>query len=201
MPTGYTADVGDGTVTDFRRFALRCSRAFGATIMQRDNPADELPKHREVSSYYASAIAEQEAEIARLTAMSEADAEIAMAAELEASKRRAQTYREDKDKTRARYEAMLVEVVHWPAPTPDHIEFKAFMRKQLEESIKFDCSDFELSVAEYANAASWRADHRHKAEETLSRRRKDLADDEERCRVANAWIDALYESLGEAVPA
>lgn len=26
MPTGYTADVGDGKLKDFREFALRCAR-------------------------------------------------------------------------------------------------------------------------------------------------------------------------------
>lgn len=42
MPTGYTADIKDGIT--FRDFALRCARAFGATIMQRDEDISIPPR-------------------------------------------------------------------------------------------------------------------------------------------------------------
>lgn len=38
MPTGYTAAVEDGTITEFDDFAWQCARAFGALIMMRDDP-------------------------------------------------------------------------------------------------------------------------------------------------------------------
>jgi hypothetical protein len=41
MPTGYTAGVADGTITEFREYALLCARAFGACIMLRDEPVEE----------------------------------------------------------------------------------------------------------------------------------------------------------------
>lgn len=36
MPTGYTASVQEGKVTEFRDFAMECARAFGALVMMRD---------------------------------------------------------------------------------------------------------------------------------------------------------------------
>ena len=36
MPTGYTAGIADGTITNFEQYALRCIRAFGATMHLRD---------------------------------------------------------------------------------------------------------------------------------------------------------------------
>lgn len=52
MPTGYTAGVKDGTVTDFKAFVMQCARAFGALIDMRDDPSDvPIPKSFAPSSY------------------------------------------------------------------------------------------------------------------------------------------------------
>ena len=40
MPTGYTSDLYEGKNISFTEFALQCSRAFGATIDQRDDGRD-----------------------------------------------------------------------------------------------------------------------------------------------------------------
>ena len=52
MSTGYTCQVADGEITDFKQFLLQCSRAFGACIQQRDDPHSDLPKRMEVSNYH-----------------------------------------------------------------------------------------------------------------------------------------------------
>ena len=44
MPTGYTADIYEGNDVSFRDFALKCARAFGACIEQRDDDANDKPK-------------------------------------------------------------------------------------------------------------------------------------------------------------
>jgi hypothetical protein len=40
MPTGYTAAVADGTITEFPDFAMQCARAFGTLVLMRDEPQD-----------------------------------------------------------------------------------------------------------------------------------------------------------------
>ncbi len=202
MPTGYTADVADGKVTDFRTFALRCSRAFGATIMQRDNPMDELPQHRVESDFYARELDKDVAELTRFQAMSDAEAQMAMEAEAADIRQQRDEYQAEKAEKRARYEAMLTEVERWEAPTPDHINFKDFMRKQLLESIDFDCSDFIYpKEPTITDAVLWRLGKCGQLARDIARDREEIAKERERCRNANAWIDALYESLGEQVPA
>jgi len=54
MPTGYTAGVQDGKITEFSDFALNCARAFGALITMRDDPQDTpIPEKFEArTSYY-----------------------------------------------------------------------------------------------------------------------------------------------------
>lgn len=45
MPTGYTAPVVDGEVTELKEFVWRCARAFGALVYLRDDPlTNERPK-------------------------------------------------------------------------------------------------------------------------------------------------------------
>ena len=59
MPTGYTASVADGRVTEFAPFALQCARAMGALIMMRDEPHDApIPERFEASDYYSKSLAE-----------------------------------------------------------------------------------------------------------------------------------------------
>ena len=56
MPTGYTIDIYNGKKVTFKDFALNCARAFGACVMQRDDPADEKPKIMPEESYHTKAL-------------------------------------------------------------------------------------------------------------------------------------------------
>ncbi len=47
MPSGYTENIYYGKKVAFKDFALGCARAFGACVMQRDDPADVKPKIRQ----------------------------------------------------------------------------------------------------------------------------------------------------------
>lgn len=72
MPTGYTASVQDGKITEFRDFAMQCARAFGATITMRDDPSDApIPEAFEPENYNAKRLIEAQEEIARLNAMTD----------------------------------------------------------------------------------------------------------------------------------
>lgn len=196
MPTGYTADVADGKVTEFRDFALTCARAFGATIMQRDAPITEAPKHREVGSYYYEWIARDEAKIAALDAMTDADADAGYAAERAEAETHLLEWREEKATKRLRYEAMLALAEDWEPPTHEHLEMAKFMCEQLRQSMDSDCGGtWEPDAPVFASGSEWRSERRRQAVESLARSRKSLDEELVRCRTANAWIDALYASL------
>jgi hypothetical protein len=64
VATRYTIGVQDGSIKDFKTFALRCARAFGAGIMQRDDPMDQPPKKlTEESSYHKTEMKKAEKEL------------------------------------------------------------------------------------------------------------------------------------------
>lgn len=195
MPTGYTADVADGKVADFRTFALTCARAFGATVMQRDEPIDSPPRHREPSDYHIKALAAARAEEERLLALTDDEALVEMLEERAKADEYASDYVARKAEQRARYEAMLAEVDAWQPPTADHAEMKKFMREQITESIRFDCGDYAPTIPPLMTAAAWIATKRAKAARDVAYHSEKNAKEIERCADANAWIDALYASL------
>ena len=195
MPTGYTASVADGTLTDFCTFALRCARNFGATIMQREESMDILPKLREESDYAKQSLAKSEEELARLKRMTLEKAQAEQEREHRERMRLNEEAREDHREKRERYTTMLEQVRRWKAPTADHRGLKKFMIEQLEESIRFDCDDEWLEEKPLEALDEWLEEKKRRAFEAVKRSAQDVV--EERVRVAgsNAWIQALWESL------
>lgn len=201
MPTGYTADVADGKVKDFRTFALRCARNFGACIMQRDDSTDTLPELRKEAEYYTIALAKARKRVAELATMTPTEANAAAERAYQTILKSNEGYAENRRTTRERYEAMLAEVVIWQPPTPDHEGLKKFMEKQLVESIDFDTAYVDKPPAKQTGAA-WLASERQRARDDLTYALKTLAEEKERVAKANEWITALYTSLeSSGVPA
>src|SRR5688500_6435841 len=99
MPTGYTAGVADGEVKDLRTFALRCARQFGATIMQRDESMESLPRLRDVSPHYAQQRAKAEARVLELRGMTEEEAERVASAQYDRSMKEYEQSRANREVT------------------------------------------------------------------------------------------------------
>jgi hypothetical protein len=141
MPTGYTAPVEDGTVTDVKDFAAACARAFGAFMHQRDERMDAVLRYPDLDTkFYDEGLVNAKAEISRWQQMSEEDkykewSEYAKTQTVQRHKAKATAATK-----RARYESMLAQVEE--VDTPSILEnFKNFMVEQLESSIKHDCGN------------------------------------------------------------
>lgn len=194
MPTGYTAAIADGIT--FQQYALACARAFGALITMRDQPSDApIPDRFEPDVYYQKSLEAVQKEL---------DTALAFSAEqvvLEAEKSYLEQHsswtqrRVDRADRRAKYESMLVSVRAYVAPTPDHVEYKAFMERQIVDSIEWDCDDKCDEEPQRVAAAEWIAGR-------LADLRRAVANCEQRARdeVAHAhqrteWVRALRKSL------
>lgn len=194
MPTGYTSEIANGIT--FPEFAMRCARAFGALSTMRDEPFDAaIPVKFEPSAFYKEKAAALESEIATLEAMSLDDADRQAAAAYEAEVGHYRKCLEEARDLRQKYEAMLAQVEAWEPPTADHGELKTFMRQQIEESIRFDCSTSWLKHPVPLGGAKWRAKELDSKHQSLARYREEFERD---CRLAKdrtAWVAALRESL------
>lgn len=191
MPTGYTAPIEDGTLTDFRTFALRCARAFGATIEQRDEAIDALPRERKIDTYYRTRVEEALENQKRLNAMTLTEAEHAAQVEYDKSVATREEVKREHALRAGRYATMLAEVEMWEPPTPEHEGLKRFMIEQITESLPRGGYPKVVKLT----AKAWLADRRTRAEEEVERASKAFNDEKERVANANAWIRALYDSL------
>ncbi len=200
MPTGYTAAVADGEVKDFRTFALRCARNFGACMSQRDEPTDVLPKPDEPSDYHLKARQKAEADVLRFRTMTVDEAKGLQDVErTERAKSRAEQRQRRRD-TESRYRAMLWKVEQWKPPTPDHSGLFTFMRDQLNESIRFDCSWQIPDDDEQDSPDVWLDKQRAKAAKDVGYHTAEYAKEVERTNDRNAWIASLYASLTVQTP-
>jgi len=198
MPSGYTSELYDGKPQTFEQFVLQCARAFGATIMQRDDPWDaplRLPKPS--TDYSAERLAQAQNELDRFRGMPaelvEIEAEESYLAALDAWKKA----EKDKRDREERYRNMLADVMGWVPPTAEHEGLKEFMIQQLEESIRFDCSVWDPPVRKTAD--EYRAEKIESAERDIRYHTKSMAEEIERTNGRRGWITDLAESLGVPV--
>lgn len=196
MPTGYTADVQSGKITDFPAFALLCARAFGATVMMRDDPlSSPIPDEFKPSQHHAEWARDMRAKLDALLAMT--PEEIATARDA-AEANRATSLAEAEERCAqelARYEAMLSAVNAWVPPTPEHVGLKEFMVEQLNNSIRFDCGPVTYNSEPLPPPPEWHGIQIKNAADNLARYIKAQRDEEERVADRNAWVRALRQSF------
>lgn len=198
MPTGYTAKVEDGTVTELRDYMLICARAFGALISMRDDPMDApIPEKLEPSTdYYDEQIAALTKEISRLSAMTADEALTASLAANDETRRLHREY-EAADQLRLdRHLAMAEKVKAWEPPSPEHVEYKAFMLQQLEVSSRWLGTKRELPPMPIGE--QWRHERLADLAENLARAHKSRAEEIERTAGRQKWLDDLRGALPPA---
>lgn len=198
MPTGYTADVQSGKITEFNDFALQCARAFGACIMMRDEPADAPIPDEFLPSDYAAKMAEEARErLAKLAAMTPAQAEDEAQQDYKEKSRRKREYEAEQAEHKRRYAAMIAKVTAWTPPTPDHTEMKSFMLQQLNESIRFDCGGSYWEKVEPISGPEWLARETAEAKRMVASCEEDDRKERERAAKRTAWVKALRASLAQ----
>jgi hypothetical protein len=196
MPTGYTADIKDGT--DFKTYAMNCARAFGACVMLRDEPGggDRIPEAFEPSDYHLKAVEKARGELAALEAMTPAELERAAARAWDDAETSRLMRLEGYRKQRKAYEAMLAKVNAWAPPTPDHAGLHEFMRTQIEQSIDFDCNESYCSTPTVRlTGEAWAAAERERCRSDVQYHEKEHAGEVSCTATRTEWVRALRAAL------
>lgn len=197
MPTGYTAGVGDGTITDFTEYALQCARNFGACITLRDEPlGSEIPEF-EASDYNATKLAEAEKALAEFLAMPEPERRKMHAAENAKNIEAAERGLAEKKVQRERYESMLAQAKAFRAPSPDHHEYAKFLVSQLEGSIDWDCdTSYYEKLKRPVPYSEWKSKKVKDLTRDIEYHTKGHREELERTASRNNWVRQLREALG-----
>lgn len=198
MPSGYTADIAKGIT--FKQYAMNCARAFGACIDMRDDPSDTpIPDEFKPSDYHSKRMVESHAKIAKLKSMTVAECKSEAKSEYEETLR----YHKDAIKKdvalKRKYEAMLVDVEKWSPPTKEHEGLKKFMREQIEESIKFDCSgnyhQDAIDGLKQLSGKAWRKNQIDQCLKSIASDFKSQKAESERAASRTLWVRHLRNSL------
>ena len=191
MPTGYTTDIYDGKDVSFRDFALNCARAFGACVMQRDDPADEKPKIMPEESYHA----EQLKKLGKFKKPTKAEFENYIKTKIADRKETI----EEKKKLQKAYNRKIKEAQDWNPPTPEHEGLKKFMIQQLTDSMDFDCNydyhESELNKLSKMTYDDYFEQQKQNHKWMIKYHTEYLEKDLNAIRQRNKWIQDLYNSL------
>lgn len=194
MPTGYTASVMDGSITEFDKFALQCARAMGACVTMRDEPWDApIPEKFEPSDYAAKRLQETKTKLAELLAMS--SDEIQAACDQDYAKRVAdqQKYRDQEKIENDRLTAMEVAVRKWKPPSSDHVGLKDFMLQQIK--ISRNDAGWSSSPIEHLTPGVWYKTQVERAFKDVSHYAEEHEKEVKRAADRTLWIKQLRNSL------
>lgn len=197
MPTGYTAKIGEDQ--SFEDFVLGCARAFGACIMQRDEPMDYKPMLQKPSDHHSSELIKAQAQLAEFLGMADDEkydyGQMCAEEDIYRIKERIEKNRA----LRAKYESMLLKVQNWLPPSKDHVELKQFMISQITESIDFDCkNDYnyrELEKAKKTTPLEYYQQMLDSIVWNVEYHDKESVKEFDRTFERNNWITQLFESL------
>ncbi len=201
MPTGYTADVADGKVTELEPFVMQLARGMGALILMRDSPHDApIPEAFEPSDYHTKKLVDLRAERDSIRALTEAQAQVAADVAIAAyddARRKAEQEHTDRYN---RYNAMLAKIVGWQG-APEGI--KEFGLEQLRSGRDFDCRQpFKYWMpAPERDGAAWRDAELARLHREIEYHATEHAKDCERTEGRNSWLRQLRSSLGQGEPA
>lgn len=193
MPTGYTASVESGEITDLRAFAFQCSRAFGALVTMCDDPLDApIPERFEPNtSYYDDALAAAVQTLETLPLLSADECVTRAKAEYEAALASYKARRAEHDAEQGRYRRMLALVEQWE-PHAAISDLRSFMLDQLSESLRFMyCPE----PPERVSGGDWKIAKLADAARDLKYHTDERAKEIDRVRKRNEWIAALRASL------
>ena len=194
MPTGYTSEIYDGKDISFSDFALKCARAFGACIEQRDDDVNDKPKlieKHDKDNYHIKRI--EEAKKWKKPTKAEFDDYVT---------KQTAYYNEQidkKNKLKILYQQMLDKANDWTPPTTGHEGLKQFMIDQLTESLTHDCGkdyyECELLQIKSYTYEDMVSDMRASNKRDIEYHTEQLKKDNERVDTRNEWISSLYKSL------
>ena len=197
MPSGYTVGVQDGSVTNFRQFALQCARNFGALIEMREEALNvPIPDEFKPSDHHSTNLKLEENRLNLLQAMTEEDIN---ASYEDWHGKQVKEAKESLDRQRRegeRYSKMLKAVHAWEPPSEDHKNLKKFMIEQLTKSVKWDCDDdYYNKMTEREDPFVWHKENIESCQRTIEYHKKHWAEETQRCKERTEWVRLLKESL------
>lgn len=208
MPTGYTAFIEDGNITNGKDFLKLCLREFGIAMELRDEPLSvpvPVEEKLEPDNYKVNNVRAAKQDCEYWEHISLERAREMMVAEHTESVNSAKEELDDIEKNNAMYDKIRSEVEQWIPPTEEHANIKKFALNQIDiskdSSFGFDSvayynkvlnepfSTDDTSVADYINK------HLKRSYERLRNAEKSLQEEKDRIQSRNEFMRKFMDSL------
>jgi len=115
-----------------REFTLRCARAFGACVEQRDDDVNVFPKMPKLNTHHLDAEKRARARFEELRMMTYEAAKALFDAETAEYEKKGAESRKRCAELKLRYMTMRAQVEAWTPPSPEHEGLKKFMLEQID---------------------------------------------------------------------
>jgi hypothetical protein len=204
MPTGYTAKIIEGEITDFKDFAKLCIRNFGATIHMRDDSLDSDYTPDEVPNFYLKNIESSEKKLELIEKKS--DEEIIN--DLNKDILNDIKYYEEKIAKMKivckRLNDMYKKALNFKLLSDDYLNYKLFLIDQLKTTIEYDCDIeyYEKHLKELNERYKSKKDPNIIRDEIITELRKDIKyykntynEQKTRVKKANDWVQKIFNQL------
>lgn len=184
-----------------RDYALSCAKAFGHLYRLRDASSDApVPDPLVPDEHHRRGLEAATAELARLEAMS---AEERFSYGHDWKKRRAEELRASIKRSADEMQQVastLGRVLAWEPPSPQHVELKTFMHKQLTDALKDNSNEWAyqaLDVIEKEQPLSLFSNALLNATRDVCYHAENWAKEQARTADANQWLQQLRDSIKE----
>lgn len=192
MPSGITACIYDDA--SFEEFVWMATVGIGYHRI-----AEAPLEHYvfEVAPFYSKRIKDAQAYLNELLGLSEEE----KAQRAQAAIDELKSFNEDDTKGREEKKQKLLKmrqkVEDWTPPTDEHISFKNFMLSQIDDTIRFDCSDcsdYLYDVPEL-NVEEWYSEQITHATDSIQDAIKSYNNEKKNVEKANEWLEELRKSV------
>ena len=198
MPTGYTAFIEDGEITNAKDFILLCTRAFGVAMDIRDEPlsAPTPIEFKPDIKYHKEQLEKELAEMERLLNISDEDFHKEMVELRENAIKSATERLKSNQELDDKYKAILKDIEAWDPPE-ECKELKEFAINQIEISrpdLEWQKKHIEKSMVEdpddivkkeLLDNCKWSIDYHQ----------KEIKDEIDRAEAKTKFMKDLIESL------
>lgn len=201
MPSYYTVDIYEGKNVSFQDFALKCARQFGAFVHMNEEDPDSPLTRPTVSDYYKNSLRETENEFALFLKASREQREKMFEIEMEKELKHYKEKIEEEKELEEKYQNLLEQAKAYKPPTKEFNNYKDYMLNQLNQAIKFDCSNEQWYLAQIASVEAetfdiWEQEKMDLYNSKITYYKESYKKEMNSVSKKNQWIDLLYESLG-----
>lgn len=190
MPTGYTAKIESGEITDVKGFVLECAKAFLLDARVADPPY-KIPRKLEVEKYYIKNIINEENELKRLENLSETEIQ----KEYEEDRNNKLDYYKSIIENNRRYQNLIDNIKLFKINHPNFPDnLINFMLEQLDMSI-CDISSLKEYYTNMPSIDVWHSNRIETAKSMINYYKKALIERENDVNNTNKWLGTIWSAF------